>query len=160
MRVALQLSLRMQLQIKLLTWMYSEHCAPPHLKSWTRLPLSAWFLWTILWIFIDVFHRFTIGLLDKNSTYGEHWISWHVRIRAQIKNTCIYVYICHLSPVTCHLSPVTCHLSLMPTAMDPQPANSPNMHINRPVCKDPKTIPPPPRKKLQLLKKRVLSFSI
>ena len=46
---------------------------------------------------------------------------------------------CHVSLVTCHLSPVTYHLSLMPTATDPHPANSLNMH-SRLVCEDPKTI--------------------
>ena len=35
---------------------------------------------------------------------------------------------CYVSHVTCHLSPVTYHLSLIPTAKDPQHADSPIMH--------------------------------
>ena len=40
---------------------------------------------------------------------------------------------CNMSRVMCHMTRDTYHLSLMPTATNPHPANSPNMH-SRLVC--------------------------
>ena len=65
-----------------------------------------------------------------------------------------------MSHVKCRLSHITYHLSLMPTAMDPHPANSPTMH-RRLVCKDPKTNQKNFNTKIiKTLQKGVLSFQL
>ena len=62
--------------------------------------------------------------------------------------------------IACHMSPVTYHLSLMPTTMDPYPANSHATH-RKLVCKEQKAQYGCTQKKCQTVtKKKFHSFTI